>query len=48
LAAVPLIKVATRSGLARRGHDLMDSNAGTIATGEKTIESIGQKPFEMI
>ena len=29
LAAVPVIKVATRSDLARRWHDLMDVNAGT-------------------
>ena len=29
LAAVPMIKVATRSDLARRWHDLMDVNAGT-------------------
>ena len=32
---VPVIKVATRSDLARRWHDLMDVNAGTIADGEK-------------
>ncbi len=29
LAQVPVIKVATRSDLARRWHDLMDVNAGT-------------------
>ena len=29
LAEVPVIKVATRSDLARRWHDLMDVNAGT-------------------
>jgi galactarate dehydratase len=48
LAAVPVIKVATRSDLARRWHDLMDINAGTIATGEKTIESVGWELFEMM
>ena len=31
LAEVPVIKVATRSELARRWHDLMDLNAGRIA-----------------
>ena len=41
LAAVPVIKVATRSELARRWHDLMDVDAGRIATGEATIEEIG-------
>ena len=31
LAAVPVIKVATRSELAQRWHDLMDVDAGSIA-----------------
>ena len=48
LAAVPVIKVATRTDLARRWHDLMDINAGTIATGEKTIENVGWELFEMM
>ncbi len=48
LAAVPVIKVATRSDLARRWHDLMDINAGTIATGEKSIEDVGWELFEMM
>ena len=33
LAACPVIKVATRSELARRWHDLMDVDAGPIADG---------------
>ncbi len=45
LAAVPVIKVATRDELARRWHDLMDINAGTIATGEKTIADVGWELF---
>jgi galactarate dehydratase len=48
LAQVPVIKVATRSDLARRWHDLMDVNAGTIATGEKTIEQVGWELFELM
>ena len=48
LAQVPVIKVATRSDLARRWHDLMDVNAGTIATGEKTIEEVGWEMFELM
>ena len=48
LAAVPVIKVATRSDLARRWYDLMDINAGTIATGEKTIEDVGWELFKMM
>jgi galactarate dehydratase len=45
LAAVPVIKVATRSDLARRWHDLMDINAGTIADGSATIEEVGWELF---
>jgi len=48
LAAVPVIKVATRSDLARRWHDLMDVNAGTIADGSATIEDVGWELFRLM
>jgi galactarate dehydratase len=48
LAAVPVVKVATRSELARRWHDLMDVDAGRIATGDATIEEIGWELFQTI
>ncbi len=48
LAEVPVIKVATRTELARRWHDLMDLNAGTIADGEATIEQVGWQLFDMM
>src|SRR5258706_1784193 len=48
LAQVPVIKVATRSDLARRWHDLMDVNAGTIATEEQTIEEVGWEMFRLM
>ena len=48
LAAVPVIKVATRSDLARRWHDLMDINAGTIADGQATIEEVGWALFRFM
>jgi len=48
LAEVPVIKVATRSDLARRWHDLMDLDAGRIATGEATIEEVGAELFQML
>ena len=48
LAAVPVIKVATRSDLARRWHDLMDVNAGRIADGEATIEDVGWELFRLM
>ena len=48
LAEVPVIKVATRSDLARRWHDLMDLDAGRIATGEATVEDIGWELFRLL
>ena len=48
LAAVPVIKVATRSDLARRWHDLMDVNAGSIADGTATIEDVGWELFRLM
>jgi galactarate dehydratase len=48
LAACPVIKVATRSALARRWHDLMDLNAGAIADGQATIEDTGWALFRLM
>ena len=48
LAAAPVIKVATRSDLARRWKDLIDFDAGRIATGEMTIEETGWELFRLI
>ena len=48
LAAVPVIKVSTRSDLARRWHDLMDLNAGSIADGTASIEDVGWELFRLM
>ncbi len=48
LAECPVIKVATRTDLARRWHDLMDINAGRIADGDATIEDIGWEMFHLM
>jgi galactarate dehydratase len=48
LAEVPVIKVATRSDLARRWHDLMDVNAGRIADGQASIEDVGWELFHLM
>src|SRR5580692_8412530 len=48
LAAVPVIKVSTRSELAERWADLIDLDAGRIATGEKTIEQVGWELFQLM
>ncbi len=48
LAECPVIKVATRDDLARRWHDLMDVNAGRIASGEASIEDVGCELFQLL
>jgi galactarate dehydratase len=48
LAMAPVIKVSTRTSLAERWHDLIDIDAGTIASGEATIEQVGWEIFRMI
>jgi galactarate dehydratase len=48
LAAVPVIKVATRTDLATRWHDLIDVDAGRIATGEASVEEVGWEVFRLI
>ena len=48
LAECPVVKVATRSDLARRWHDLMDVNAGRIADGEASIEDLGWELFHLL
>ena len=48
LAMVPVVKVSSRTSLAERWHDLIDVDAGTIATGGASIETIGQQIFDFI
>lgn len=48
LAMVPVIKVGSNSALSQRWFDLIDLDAGSIATGEKTIEDMGWELFYMI
>jgi galactarate dehydratase len=48
LSMVPVIKVASRTALAERWSDLIDIDAGTIATGDATIEQVGMQIFELI
>jgi len=48
LAEVPVIKVATRNELAARWHDLMDINAGRIASGEASIADVGWELFHLL
>lgn len=48
LAEVPVIKVVTRTELAKRWHDLVDIDAGRIVSGTKSIEEVGKEVFSMI
>jgi altronate hydrolase len=42
----PTIKIATNSLLARRMKDIIDIDTGSIITGEKTIEEMGEEILE--
>jgi galactarate dehydratase len=48
LAMAPVIKVASRTALAERWSDLIDLDAGRIATGKATIQSVGEEIFRLI
>jgi galactarate dehydratase len=48
LAMAPVIKVSTRNTLMEQWHDLIDVNAGEIATGKATIEDVGWSIFHYI
>jgi galactarate dehydratase len=48
LAMAPVIKVASRTALAERWSDLIDLDAGRIATGQVTIQSVGEEIFRLI
>jgi len=48
LAAAPVIKVSSRTNLKEHWDDLIDVNAGTIATGDATIYDVGTELFNLI
>jgi galactarate dehydratase len=48
LAMAPVIKVSSRTALADRWSDLIDVDAGRIATGETTIQQVGEQIFRLI
>lgn len=48
LSVAPVMKVSTRNALQEQWHDLIDVNAGKIATGEATIEEVGWEIFNDI
>jgi len=48
LALVPVVKVSSRTALAEKWRDLIDIDAGRIATGQATIEQVGGEIFRFI
>ena len=48
LAMAPVIKVGSRTSLAKQWPDLIDVDAGVIATGDATIQEVGGQIFQMI
>jgi galactarate dehydratase len=48
LAMAPVIKVSSRTALAERWSDLIDIDAGTIATGQATTQQVGEAIFHYI
>ncbi len=48
LAMAPVIKVSSRTALAERWSDLIDIDAGSIATGTASIEQVGEQIFRYI
>lgn len=48
LSLVPVVKVSSRTALAEKWHDLIDIDAGRIATGVATIEQVGKELFDFI
>jgi hypothetical protein len=47
-ATSSVVKVSSRTGLAERWPDLIDIDAGRIATGNSTIEEVGWEIFRLI
>ncbi|MDF2595549.1 MAG: garD [Clostridia bacterium] len=48
LAIAPVVKVSSRTNLKVSWNDLIDINAGTVATGDATIEEVGTELFNFI
>ncbi|MBC8164909.1 MAG: UxaA family hydrolase, partial [Bryobacteraceae bacterium] len=48
LAMVPVVKISSRTALAEKWHDLIDIDAGGIASGTATIEQVGEQIFDFL
>jgi len=45
---IPVLKIATNSDTFRRMRDNMDVNAGRIADGEATVQTVGREIFDLL
>lgn len=43
-----MVKISTNTALSERMSDIIDLNAGTIITGEKTVEEVGREILEYV
>jgi galactarate dehydratase len=48
LALAPVVKVSSRTALAEKWHDLIDIDAGRMATGHATMEEVGWEIFRFL
>ena len=44
----PIVKLSTNSNLAQRMHDIIDIDTGSVVTGEKTIEQMGETILDLV
>src|SRR5699024_1829209 len=43
-----MVKISTNTALSKRMSDIIDLNAGTIITGEKTVEDVGEEILDYV
>ena len=48
LAEAPVIKVCSRNDMQEQWNDLIDLNAGGIATGDESVQEVGERLFTLI
>ena len=48
LAMVPVVKISSRTALAEKWPDLIDIDAGRIATGHATLDEVGWQIFHYL
>jgi altronate hydrolase len=44
----PVVKLSTNTSLAERMHDIIDVDTGSIVSGERTVETMGEEILELV